>query len=200
MKTAIRLILVAAFFAACISSELLAAGFGGPAADGWHTWRVAASTKAPDSCCFTWNSGTVTRKGCDLDSKHGNYGSIRDGATASGELQLYALLESGKPVKLRALSSQCAVTADSEISDLGLIEVDDSIDWLQRHIEPRSEISSDAIMAITLHSGDRPVAILAAIVKAGSDRKIREEALFWLGQSDSDAAFDVFDRLLSGTF
>jgi len=32
-----------------------------------------------------------------------------------------------------------------------------------------------------------------------SDRKIREEALFWLGQSDSDEAFAVLDRLLSGT-
>jgi hypothetical protein len=53
-------------------------------------------------------------------------------------------------------------------------------------------------MAIALHPGNRSVETLAAIVKNGTDRKIREEALFWLGQSGSDAAFDVFDRLLSG--
>jgi len=57
---------------------------------------------------------------------------------------------------------------------------------------------SDAIMSISLHSGDRPVTILASIVKFGTDRKLREEALFWLGQSDLDEAFTVLDRLLSG--
>jgi hypothetical protein len=185
-------------FAACISSESLSADLKGPTDDGWHTWRVEATSQAPDACCFTWNSGTITRKGCDLDSRHGNYGSIHDGNSTGGDLQIYALMRSGKPVKVRALSSQCEVTADSEITDLGFIEVDESIDWLERYIEPRSGLSSDAIMAIALHPGNRSVETLAAIVKNGTDRKIREEALFWLGQSGSDAAFDVFDRLLSG--
>jgi len=195
MKTAIRLVLIAALFAACISSELLAAGFGGPTADGWHTWRVQAAARAPDSCCFTWNSGAITRKGCDLDSKHGGYGSIRDDAMASGELQIYALMRSGKPVRLRVLSSQCAVTADSEITDLGLVEADDSIDWLQRYIEPQSALSSDAIMAISLHSGDRPVTVLANLANHGADWESREQALFWLAHSGSDAAFEFLEKL-----
>jgi hypothetical protein len=198
MKTALRIVVVVVLIAACIGSESLSADFGGPAGDGWHTWRVAATGKARESCCFTWISGVVTRKGCDLDSEHGNYGSIHSDKASDSDLQIYALMRSGKAVKLRTLSSQCAVTADSEITDLGFIDVDASINWLQRYIEPRSELSSDAIMSISLHSGDLPVTVLASIVKSGTDRKIREEALFWLGQSDSDEAFAVLDRLLSG--
>ena len=198
MKTVVRLVVVAIMFAACIGSESSSADLKGPADDGWHTWRVEATTQAPDSCCFTWNSGAITRKGCDLESRQGNCASIHDDNTTGSDLQIYALMKSGKPVKLRALNSQCEVTAASEITDLGFIEVDESIDWLKRYIEPRSGLSSDAIMAISLHSGDRPVETLAAIVKNGTDRRIRQEALFWLGQSDSDAAVDVFDLLLSG--
>ena len=89
MKTAIRLLLIALLFAACIGSESLGADFSGPVDDGWHTWQVAAA----------------------------------DG----GELQIFASVMSGKPVQLR----------------------------------------------------------------------LREEALFWLVQSDSDEAFAVLDRLLS---
>ncbi len=117
-----------------------------------------------------------------------------------GELQIYASMKSGNLVQLRVHSdSHCQDDLDVEATDLGLVEVDESIDWLQRYIEPRFELSSDALMAISLHSGDRPVAVLATVIKSANDRKIRQEALFWLGQSDSDAAFDVFDRLLSGT-
>ena len=121
-------------------------------------------------------------------------------AADGGELQIYVSMESGKPVQLR-LRGDSIGSADIDVHApaLGLIEVDGSIDGLQRYIGPRSGLSSDAIMAISLHAGTRPVEILASVIKTETDREIREEALFWLGQSDSDAVFDVFDRLLSGT-
>jgi len=120
-------------------------------------------------------------------------------AADGGELQIYVSIESGEPVQFRLRSNSiCSGNFDVDATDLGFIDVDESIDWLQTYIEPRSRLGSDIIMAISLHSGARPVVILATIVKTQTDREIREEALFWLGQSDSDAAFDVFDRLLSG--
>lgn len=121
-------------------------------------------------------------------------------AADGGELQIYVSMELGKPVKLRVQGdSICSGHFEVEATDLGLVDVDQSIDWLQRYIEPRSKLGSEALMAISFHSGDRPVEVLATIVKSGTNRKIREEALFWLGQSESDAAFDVFDQLLTGT-
>ena len=127
-----------------------------------------------------------------------------EGDNPLGNIQFYALMDSGLPVKLRIRGSECIVTwksdiPDADVADLGQLTVDESIDWFEQFIEPHSPFSSDAIMAVSLHSGERPVAILAGIVKSGNDRDLREEALFWLGQSDSDAAFELFDRLLSGT-
>jgi hypothetical protein len=43
MKTAIRLIIIAILFAACIRSESLAANFSVPSVDGWYTWQVEAA-------------------------------------------------------------------------------------------------------------------------------------------------------------
>ena len=160
MKTAIRLIIIALLFAACISSESLSADFAGPAEDGWHTWRVQAD----------------------------------DGS----ELEIFVSMLSGRAVELQVRGdSICADKIDVNATDLGVIGIDESIDWLRHYIEPRSELSSDAIMAISLHSGDRPVEVLASVIEFGTNRGIRKEALFWLVQSDSDAAFEVFDRLLS---
>ncbi len=120
-------------------------------------------------------------------------------AAGGGKLQIYASIEHGKPVRLRVRGdSVCTDNFDVEALDLGFIDVGESIDWLQAYIEPRSILSSDAIMAISLHAGDRSVTVLTNILTQGKDRENREEALFWLAQSESDTAFDVLDRLLSG--
>jgi len=136
----------------------------------------------------------------------GDWGPTEDGwhtwqvaAADGGELQIYVSMERGRPVKLRLQGdSICSGHFDVEATDLGFVEVDQSIDWLRRYTEPQSELGSEVLMAISFHSGDRPVTILADVVKSGSNRKLREEALFWLAQSDSDDAFVVIDRLLSG--
>ena len=68
--------------------------------DGWHTWRVPAVESAPEMCCFSWSSGTVTRRGCDLDSRHGGFSTRSDGEYASDELQVYAFLDAGEVLSL----------------------------------------------------------------------------------------------------
>lgn len=119
-------------------------------------------------------------------------------AAGGGELQIFTSMKSGKPARIRLRGdSLCSENFDVEALNLGLVDVDQSIDWLQQYITPRSELSSAALLAISLHPGDRPVTILEDIVKSQADRKLREEALFWLVQSDSDEAFAVLDRLLS---
>lgn len=136
----------------------------------------------------------------------GDWGPTEDGwhtwqvaAADGGELQIFVAMEMGRPVKLRLRGdSICSGHFEVEATDLGVVEVDRSIDWLRRYTEPESELGSEVLMAISLHSGDRPVTILADVIKSGSNRKMREEALFWLAQSDSDEAFVVIDRLLSG--
>lgn len=133
MKTAIRLLLIALFVAACIGSESLAAKFSVPSDDGWYTWQVDAS----------------------------------DG----GELQVYALIESGSPTKFRVRGGSVCYSAfrfNVDANDLGMIETDESIAWLQDFIRPAGDLSSDAIIAISLHAGDLPFEIIDQILSAST--------------------------------
>lgn len=133
MKTAIRLLLIALFIAACIGSESLGANFSVPSNDGWYTWQVDAS----------------------------------DG----GELQVYALIESGKPSKFRVRGGSVCYSNfkfDVEATDLGMVEADESVAWLQGFIRPAGDLSSDAIIAISLHAGDLPFEIIDQILSANT--------------------------------
>lgn len=160
MKTAIRLIIAAVLFAACISNESLSAEFPGSLDDGWHTWQTTAAD--------------------------------------ASELQVYVSIRSDKPRKFRVRSeSVCWDDFDIEANDLGRVDSVKSIAWLRRFIEPHGDLSSDALMAISQHAGELPIKILGDIVKTGTDRELRGEALFWLAQSDNDDAFQLLDRLLS---
>ena len=131
MNTAIRLILVALFAAACISSESHGANFSVPADDGWYSWKVAA----PDG----------------------------------DQLQVYALVESGKPVKFRVRSHSVCYSNfrfDVEAIDLGVVDTEQSIVWLQSFILPTGDLSTEAIIAISLHAGDLPFEIIDRILSA----------------------------------
>lgn len=133
MKTTTRLILIALFVAAVITSESHGANFRVPAEDGWYTWQVDAS----------------------------------DG----GELQVYALIESGRPTKFRVRSGSVCYSNfrfNVEANDLGVIETDESIVWLQGFIRPAGDLSSDAIIAISLHAGDLPFEIIDRILSAST--------------------------------
>ena len=149
--------------------------------DGWHTWRVPAVASAPEMCCFRWSSGTVTRRGCDLDSRHGGFSTSSDGEYASDELQVYARLDDGEIIELRALSSSCPVTSGEAISDLGPVTLAESLDWLEPLIEPDGEFATEALAAIAVHEGERAGQILLNAANE-SDEYNREDAVFWMAQ------------------
>lgn len=86
----------------------------------------------------------------------------------AGVVQIYARMKNGVPVNIRVLSSACPVSAEGEITDHGLVSIAENIYWFRRVIEnPRL------------------------------DMEVREEALFGLVQSESDAVFEYFDALLA---
>ncbi len=82
------------------------------------------------------------------------------------------------------------------VTKIGNRSTDESIDWLQQYIRSRSDLGSDALAAISRHAGDRSLNVLIGIVESDSDRELREEAVFWMVLSESDAAFEYIDRLL----
>ena len=165
-----KLIICGALLGAVAWSSAAAAEGLTVAGDGWHTWQIDEPGASTEMCCTTWKRGDKTRKGCNLDGHSIAFSDGGDCAAAPGTIQVYVHFAEGLPEDIRVLSSNCPVSTESEISNHGLVSVDDSLGWFRGIIE-NDRLSMD----------------------------VREEALFGLIQSESDAAFDYLDRLLTQT-
>ena len=175
----------------------LALVFGGTD-DGWVTWRVEAGQDVGHWCCSTWSAGKATSTTCRLDGGGLTMSSGDPGFQPTGEMQIYVKLEGGRATKIRTLSPQCPVEASNDISDLGLVETSDSLDWLGAHVGDNARLSSEALLAISAHAGPEATQwLVTAIENRELSRKLREEALFWLVNSGSDEAYAWLDRLLT---
>jgi hypothetical protein len=164
-----------------------------PDTDGWHSWSVPAPPGAVERCCHGWSE----QRGCDLESSRGGLSSCGNLRDDSGYTRIYLLVESGQPERIAALSPLCEIRTATAITDHGRVDPDTSVDWLRRLAAADSGIGSEALAALSLHGGDYALHALVDIVESGADDELREEALFWLIQSGSDAGFAWVDRLLS---
>jgi hypothetical protein len=111
---------------------------------------------------------------------------------------IYVLIKSGKATEIEIRGHWCNGHSHKNAIDHGVLSVDESIDWLQQYLGTRSDLSSDALAAISRHAGDRSLKILIDIVESDAHKDIREEAVFWMAMSESEEAFDYIDRLLMG--
>ena len=163
-----KLIYCGVLLGAAAWSSALAADSLAIDGDGWHSWQVDEPGASSEMCCFTWKRGDKSRQGCNLDGDRISFSNNGDCSAAPGTLQVYVRINKGEPEDIYVLSSNCPVSMESEVSDHGLVSVADNIDWFRSIIE-NNQLSID----------------------------IREEALFGLVQSESDAAFDYIDSLLT---
>lgn len=152
---------------------LLAAGAGSEI-------RAAETLRLDDDGWYTWRVASVSE---------------------FYEEQFYVLVKSGEPREIKIIGQWCNSWNRSdrrypEAVDLGLLDADRSIDWFEQYIGSRSDLSSDALAAISMHEGSRALQVLIDVVESDAHMDIREEAVFWMAQSESDAAFDYIDRLL----
>ena len=168
--------------AAGINSEIALAKIAGLGEDGWHTWQIEAVDDAPEMCCFSWQSGTATRKQCNLDGRNGGFSSSDDSSSSERAVQIFALMKAGEVARFKVLSASCPVIADSKITDLGPVDTDDSVDWLETRIESDDDFASNAIAAIAVHKGRKARNVLLDIAKPGNDEGRREDAIFWMAQ------------------
>ncbi len=168
-----------------------------PDADGWYSWAVTAGSAGRNTCCYHWRSGSPRVQGCALDGGDGGF-SIGDCNLDSDELRVYVRIRGGDVDEIRALSADCPVTARTEIRDLGQVDIATSVDWLRGYLGEEKDESSEVLAALAMHAGDTATNALIEIVEdRGSPQDYREEALFWLVQSESDSAFRYLDRILS---
>lgn len=164
------------------SSEIARADITGLGSEGWHTWQIEAVDNAPEMCCFTWRNSAASGKQCDLDQGNGGFSTSDDSLSSNRSVQIFALMKAGEAAQLRAFSSSCPVVADTEISDLGRVNADESVDWLQQFIDGDEDKSSHAIAAIAVHEGSKARKVLLDNAKAGNEAEKREAVIFWMAQ------------------
>ncbi len=165
-----------------LNGRIAGAELTGFSENGWHTWRVESVDDAPEWCCYSWNSGRRESVGCNLDKRRGGYGADHDRVDATGQVQIYALLEAGTATEIRSLSPRCPVSSSKVITDLGVVAVGDSVEWLAAYAEPRTGVTADALTSIAMHGGTRARDLLLEISVSGSEIDSREEAIFWMAQ------------------
>ena len=136
--------------------------------DGWHTWQVDEPNASTEMCCVTWRNGSKSRNGCDLDGTNISFSDSGNCSAAPGTMQVYVRFDRGTPRDIRVLSANCPVSTKTPVTDHGLVAVAENINWFRTIIENRT-----------------------------LDQDVREEALFALVVSGSDAAYVYLDHLLT---
>lgn len=139
-------------------------------ANGWYKWQVEGGMTMGSSCCYHLAGQATQRTTCNLDGGHSVVISKSPCGDSSGITTFYVHKENGKPTRIRAFDSNCDVSASESITDLGSLSQEDSV-----------------------------VMLLGIVKRKNFDMDVREDALFWLAQSNSDSAFEYFDQLLSDT-
>jgi hypothetical protein len=164
--------------------------------EGWNTWRVTSNDAYRKSCCYRWSMGKRTQKTCDVDAPVTAVSTTQEAASERTEIQVYARIESGRASRILMLSPQCPAQALSPINGLGLIAAESSIAWLQTYVLSSEDVAEQALGAIAGHSGG-----VRQLIVVAEDQRLpmvmRERALFWMAQSNSDDAFDYVAMLLS---
>ena len=169
-----------------------------PEGDGWHSWEVPAGPQGTRACCYNIRNGVVGKGGCRLGGPGGDGLSIdADCDPLSDKLRVYVLQDGGKVREIRALSAACPVETNSAIHAMGAMDAEASVAWLVQQARQGSAVSEDAVIALAMHTEDVALPALQSLVEDRKEEQdLREKALFWLAQSDSDEAYRYIDRLL----
>jgi hypothetical protein len=162
-----------------------------PGEDGWLSWRVPTHNTDREICCAEWNSGRSEPTICNLDDRRGGFNISKRAGESADEMQVYALLEDGIPIKVRTLSPDCPVRTASDIQHLGLVDSEASFEWLRKFASPRSDISADVLTAIAMHEGPGPHDELLRVALHDNDQENRESAVFAISQLPVDQAVDT---------
>lgn len=166
--------------------------------DGWYRWEVSAGSGGRHACCYEFRGGGLTGAvGCRLGHGEDDLAPAGDCDVSSDSMHIYVEVKDRRVREIRALSSACPVSIAGNVRTINDVSTADSIGWLMRQLEGSSRVAEDAIMAVSFHTEPQALEALIGLVEDTTQRQEpREQALFWLVQTESDEAFAYLDRLL----
>lgn len=162
----------------------------------WVGWSVPLVAGQGEVCCF--ENGHV--RGCRLE--RGNHGmSINDrgGRADAGELLILVRFVGSRTDEVQAVGDNCLVDAGGR----RLIWLEDvapaaSVAYLGGLAQERNAdrgAVGQSLVALALHAGREADAVLADFAGPEHPSKLREEAIFWLGNSRGRFGYETVKRL-----
>ena len=170
----------------------------------WIAWSVPMIAGQHYNCCLS-NSGdgkkwkTTT---CRLEGKDQGWGSTDDkAAPADQDLLVLARLEGGEIEKIRSYSSTCSLDAGGKrFVWLGDAKPEESVALLAKIATSERAASrhlvEETLAALSFHRNSRADEALEDMAAAPHSRKMREDALFWLGQSRGERGARFITRVM----
>lgn len=167
---------------------------------GWVGYRVAMFADAGDPCCLDWNGKTAKRTGCNLDRNHWNFGSNLDDEKpgGNGTLAVYAHVTDGIVDRVHGVSATCPITTARPVEWLEPVAAIDSVAFLQHWLEGRAgarPAQDSGLATLAYHAHPEATRALVGMSAAARPRKVREQALFWLGQARGIEGADFVERV-----
>lgn len=145
---------------------------------------------------FTPRAGVVVEaEWVDGDGKRGVItGGIRDDRRyETRNLGVFIRYDAAgeKIVRLDVHNLERTFKSEYPVYWLGQVTNAESLDFLERtaNEQPTRKIGDEAVMAIGVHDHARVPGILKSLAAPGKPSKIRQSAVFWLGQIEGEQAF-----------
>jgi hypothetical protein len=165
-------------------------------ADGWIAWQVPMIADAGAPCCFSWRRGAAAQNGCDLDARGWSFGTDSKHPLHDSSLAVYAHVAKGRIDRLRAVASACPVESRDAIRRLDAVEPAQSVALLAEWLAGADAKHDDdsALAALAYHEDASATRALAVRAEPRHDEDVREQALFWLGQTRGAEGAEVVEH------
>ena len=168
------------------------------ASDGLVAYNVPIIDGAQAPCCYTIHGTTVLQKGCNLDGRGGSFGIVDDDRKAALDdtLTVYLRVERGQIGRVRALGSSCRVQTAGTVRWIDSVDPASSIAMLSSLVDRNTTGDPDdhGLDALAYHADAAATRSLAAYAEPSHRSKVREQALFWLGQTRGVEGADVIEH------
>ena len=169
----------------------------------WVGWSVPMIAKERFLCCLGKN---WKRTACHLEAKNQSWGSTDDvKAPPDQDLLVLARLRGQEIERVRSFSATCPLDADGRrFVWLGDAKPEESVSLLAKAAgtgggrEKAGNLPEEAVTALSFHRNAGADDVLEGLASAPHSEKMREDALFWLGQNRGERGARFLTRVMTG--
>ena len=167
--------------------------------DGWVAYNVAMTADAGAPCCFAdLHDHAQHVVSCELESRSWSMSRSDDDrrVSAASKLTVYLRVHQGKIDKVRAFAADCPIKDGDRATRIDPVDATDSVALLARDAASTTgrDVAEAEIAALAMHADASATTALTQMAEASHPRKLREQALFWLGQMRGAEGARIVER------